>query len=178
MRYTRWLISFVILTMLVGLGSLMLSTGQVRALVGPCDIIIQKQADPADNTEFDFSVTGFITSNFTLKDGATELLIIGFEDKVTVLEEVPPGWILDENIVCSRLSLECGGPCFVITDAPNGRQFECLNNTHDLATVTCTFFNVREPTNVPTLSEWGLIALAGVLGIVGFMVIRRRKVTA
>jgi len=31
---------------------------------------------------------------------------------------------------------------------------------------------------VPTLSEWGLIAMAGVLGIVGFMVMRRRKVTA
>lgn len=31
---------------------------------------------------------------------------------------------------------------------------------------------------VPTLSEWGLIALAAVLGIVGFMVIRRRQVTA
>jgi len=30
---------------------------------------------------------------------------------------------------------------------------------------------------IPTLSEWGLIAMAGVLGIVGFMVIRRRKVT-
>lgn len=34
------------------------------------------------------------------------------------------------------------------------------------------------PRNVPTLSEWGLIAMAGILGIVGFMVIRRRKVTA
>ncbi len=32
--------------------------------------------------------------------------------------------------------------------------------------------------NVPTLSEWGLIIMAGILGIVGFMVIRRRKVTA
>jgi len=32
--------------------------------------------------------------------------------------------------------------------------------------------------NVPTLSEWGLIAMAGILGIVGFMVIRRRKVTS
>ncbi len=31
---------------------------------------------------------------------------------------------------------------------------------------------------VPTLSEWGLITMAGVLGIIGFMVIRRRKVTA
>jgi len=33
-------------------------------------------------------------------------------------------------------------------------------------------------TPIPTLSEWGLIAIAGILGIVGFMVIRRRKVTA
>lgn len=29
---------------------------------------------------------------------------------------------------------------------------------------------------VPTLSEWGLIAMAGVLGLVGFFVIRKRKV--
>jgi hypothetical protein len=32
--------------------------------------------------------------------------------------------------------------------------------------------------DVPTLSEWGLIAMAGVLGIVGYLVIRRKKVTA
>ena len=33
--------------------------------------------------------------------------------------------------------------------------------------------------NIPTLSEWGLISMAGILGIAGFMVIRRRsKLTA
>jgi hypothetical protein len=31
---------------------------------------------------------------------------------------------------------------------------------------------------IPTLSEWGLLAMAGILGLVGFMVIRRRKLTA
>jgi len=31
---------------------------------------------------------------------------------------------------------------------------------------------------IPTLSEWGLIAMAGILGLIGFMVIRRRKLTA
>lgn len=37
----------------------------------------------------------------------------------------------------------------------------------------------RPPTrDIPTLSEWGLIAMAGLLGIVGFMVMRRRKVAA
>jgi hypothetical protein len=32
--------------------------------------------------------------------------------------------------------------------------------------------------DIPTLSEWGLIAMAGILGIVGYLAIRRRKVTA
>ncbi len=32
--------------------------------------------------------------------------------------------------------------------------------------------------DIPTLSEWGLITTAAILGIVGFMVIRRRKVSA
>ena len=30
--------------------------------------------------------------------------------------------------------------------------------------------------DVPTLSEWGLVAMAGILGIVGFLAMRRRKV--
>ena len=37
---------------------------------------------------------------------------------------------------------------------------------------------VIAPHNIPTLSEWGLIAMASILGIVGFMVTRRRKATA
>jgi len=35
---------------------------------------------------------------------------------------------------------------------------------------------VLPPSNVPTLSEWSLISMAGILGIVGFMVIRRREI--
>lgn len=38
-----------------------------------------------------------------------------------------------------------------------------------------TMLSENEVTNVPTLNEWGLIFLAGVLGIVGFMVIRRKR---
>jgi len=38
--------------------------------------------------------------------------------------------------------------------------------------------NIHTIVSVPTLSEWGLIAMAGVLGIIGLLVMRRRKVTA
>ena len=41
--------------------------------------------------------------------------------------------------------------------------------------VTC---EAIPPAQIPTLSEWGLIAMASILGIIGFMVMRRRKVTA
>jgi hypothetical protein len=34
------------------------------------------------------------------------------------------------------------------------------------------------PINIPTLSEWGLIAMAGVLGIIGIWAVRRRKLIA
>ena len=34
------------------------------------------------------------------------------------------------------------------------------------------------PRSVPAMSEWGLIAMAAVLGILGFMVIRRRQAAA
>lgn len=37
---------------------------------------------------------------------------------------------------------------------------------------------VRNVRPIPTLSEWGLITMAGVLGIIGLLAIRRRKVTA
>jgi len=73
---------------------------------------------------------------------------------------------------------------------PNGDQLNIVNTaTFNLETVILTCTNgrgivvlddctpiVKAP--IPTLSEWGLITMAGILGIVGFMVIRRRKVTA
>ncbi len=37
---------------------------------------------------------------------------------------------------------------------------------------------VLAPRPIPTISEWGLIVMAGVLGIIGLIAIRRRKVTA
>ncbi|MGH7849215.1 MAG: IPTL-CTERM sorting domain-containing protein, partial [Thermodesulfobacteriota bacterium] len=66
-------------------------------------------------------------------------------------------------------------PCLTATVVGNSVTFFCEDN--DLA--TCVFTNVRSSDPIPTLSEWGLIAMAGVMGIVGlFIVMRRRKVTA
>jgi len=64
------------------------------------------------------------------------------------------GWT-DRN----PISWNCANP---------GRRLYCFEQSDVVVTIS----------PIPTLSEWGLIAMAGILGIVGFMVIRRRKVTA
>ena len=136
----------------------------------PCRITIEKTADPSDETEFDFSIIG--NFDFELMDGGTQQFSVIVNGSSTVTEEVPDGWILDD-IVCSEIR------DVDIDDAPpSGVIITCLD---DLGGATCTFSNSLAPAipaMVPTLSEWGLISMAGVLGIIGFLVIRRRKVTA
>ncbi len=88
----------------------------------------------------------------------------------------------------SGINIEIGGCCqvtepdlcFNIDSLET--LIECsLDNTIAIEAEDCdsTGQCVPRPAMVPTLSEWGLLAMAGILGIVGFiMVIRRRKVTA
>jgi hypothetical protein len=85
---------------------------------------------------------------------------------VDVTEMIPVGWELD-NIECSGIGVE-------IVSIENGRNFTCLKIFDE---ASCTFENVG-PSDVPTLSQLGLIAMAGILGIIGFIVMRRRKATA
>ncbi len=69
-------------------------------------------------------------------------------------------------------------PLFDSNDTIPGDLLSGLSTDQLKECVNWDFFEPPPPTNVPTLSEWGLIAMAGILGIVGFMVIRRRKVSA
>ena len=174
-----------IFAILFCIGLLVTSTVHVRAQDN-CEITIEKVAIPADDTPFNFLVTGG-PPDFTLMDpsATTELIdIIAADDgnPANVTEQLPPGWILD-GIECT---LPTGGfcqnpdgmptPCVTVIPVPeeNRLEIEC----YDDGEVTCTFTNSQVITNVPTLSEWGLIAMAGILGIVGYLVMRRKRVTA
>ena len=178
MRYTRGLISFIVIAMVVGVGFFVLSTDQVKAQPD-CLLTIEKVATPANNVAFPFSVTGDITSEFTLMDPGNTTTDIGldFPDVITITEEPPAGWELG-GIECVEGTSTCG-PVFclniTIDEATNSITAECRDDDEG----SCTFTNVLTPPRaVPTLSQWGLIAMAGVLGIVGFLVLRRRKATA
>jgi len=131
-----------------------------------CSITIEKKALADNGTLFDFTAPGSSDPNFALEDNDYIELLIDSGENVDVTEIVPGGWVLE--------AIECSLPDGVlITDIPDGRNFACSPG----GTADCVFIN-RPIRNIPTLSEWGLIAMAGVLGIVGFMAIRRRKATA
>ncbi len=79
-------------------------------------------------------------------------------------------WTL-ESVDCEG---EGGGLAFLPIE--NGVNISCLE---PLATGTCTFLNQSASVNVPTMSEWGMIGVAGALGLIGvFYAVRRRKAEA
>ena len=66
-----------------------------------------------------------------------------------------------------------GGGSSYIAGVTNGITTSGVRQGDGMVVITFT-----PVANVPTLSELGHIAMAGILGIVGFMVMRKRKVTA
>lgn len=76
------------------------------------------------------------------------------------------------QIGCCQFETQCGDTLAVTCITNFGTFFP--DDTCNQTTNMCQ----GEVTDVPTISEWGLIAMAGILGIVGFMVIRRKQATA
>jgi IPTL-CTERM motif len=181
MKNRRNMISFVIVTALAFAGMLTLCQENARAqLDNNCIISINKVATPANDKVFDFTVTGAQDTTFSLSDPSHPLQVLGINvsQTLTVTEEDIQGWALD-GIECTQGIINCGTggefvPCLTAVVDGNSVTFECLDND----TASCTFTNSLLERNIPTLSEWGLIAMAGVLGIAGLLVIRRRKATA
>ena len=99
----------------------------------------------------------------------TRMFTMGGSTEVTVTEQVPEGQIL-EDIDCTET-----GDQITITEFENSITITCAIGPAD---VTCNFINRRVVAEVPTLSQWGLIAIAGILGIAGLMFFGRRKVAA
>lgn len=86
-------------------------------------------------------------------------------DGAEIFEESTPGWILTD-IECSD------APGIGVTIFNDGVELECISE----GAIFCTFTNVRGANPIPTLSEWGMIAAAAGLALVGvFFAVRRRK---
>jgi len=72
----------------------------------------------------------------------------------------------DERL-CWHLNDFGGYRCGSVQDLNDSSAFERV-----------VYSNVAFSANIPTLSEWGLIVMAGILGIAAFLAARKRKATA
>jgi hypothetical protein len=154
----------------------------INPMLPACSVLIEKVEIPDTGRDFDFQLTGSVDDNFSLTNGASEVLKYGENGNGVLIENIPEGYTLD--IECTEGAENCsnnGGfeTCLSITpiEDGNGVTIACDDSaTND--TGSCTFTNTLIPSQVPTLSEWGLIAMVGLLGIIGFIVIRKRQLVA
>ena len=124
-----------------------------------------------DAVFFPFTVSqGDVSSSEELAANALCIGIPFVGNDLEIVEDPFPGWILSD--------IECSDAAGVnVTFIDNGISLDCIQGSE----ITCTFTNVRgsTPTDIPTLSEWGMIAAAGGLALVGvFFALRRRKARA
>ena len=144
-----------------------------------CSLNICKSAPGADDTVFTINIDQLIDKMLVepsdivtpveLSDSQCFEYGSGFSGMLVVTEIPTRDWTL-ADVVCENVD------GMTINDIPEGIEVNCVGpNT---GSATCTFVNELVQRNIPTLSEWGLIAMAGILGIIGLIVIRRRKAAA
>ena len=149
------------ITMLVGYGD--------SARAQDCGIGIAKQAEGAGDLVFRFTTRDSEgDGDFTLIDGeGTGGPFTGFIE----IRELPiKGWVLDD--------VQCKTDGVTVTRLSDGVRIECDEQNGGGG---CLFINVPGDTasNIPTLSEWGMIAAAAGLMIVGvFFAFKRKRAQA
>jgi len=149
----------------------LISVSGAKAQIQMCPLAIVKSASPANDTEFDFELGGNAVGSFTLQDPSDSIEIVEVPSEtagITVNEILPPGWSLDD-IQCT------GDPGFEFSTFGINQLVASCEVLGEVPDGQCTFFNSKG-TAVPTVSQWGLISLAAVLGIAGLLVFQRKKV--
>jgi len=127
--------------------------------IGPCTIFMWKDANHFTDNEgpfFSLEVILYDNGNILMQygpgnpeEGNDSTTGIENDDATIALEYA----CSEENSITAGLAV-----CYI---HPDSLKQDCMPPPVTRA--------------VPTLSEWGLIAMAGILGLVGFMVLRRRK---
>ncbi|MEW6144561.1 MAG: hypothetical protein AB1598_06030 [Thermodesulfobacteriota bacterium] len=156
-------ISLLVLVV-TGIAGLTDSANAQSCFVGYCNVTVQ-----GGHVEFSYirDFGGGNTDEFFLGNGACSVLFkIGSE---VVTQNETEGFVLD-HVECDT------GSGILVTEVENGVALECITQSTE---GTCTFFNRPVESNIPTLSEWGMIAAAAGLGLVGvWFAVRRRRARA
>lgn len=134
------------------------SIGITKAAIPPVDLSFNFLSVSSTDPDHEFSLPAGTSTN--------EFLVVG---ETVVVSELPlEGWEL--------IDVECedGGPGLnVFVDDEHRVVASCSSQGF----AECTFTN-RGPSNIPTLSEWGMIAAAAGFVLIGAFYAMRRRRTA
>lgn len=135
-----------------------------------CAVTNLKEAEGTEGIDFDFrfevgpNVIPFILTSGIPREDFFQTSVI-----VTYTELDNPEWGLVDVACDSNSGVD-------VTYVENGVTIECLNAGGE---AECVWTNVRLTRPIPTLSQWGMIAAASGLGLVGvFFAMKRRKARA
>ncbi len=159
----RYIVNLLFVAVLASSGAFLFSA-DVKAQ-NFCSATIFVDTIPGSDTDFPYTVTGEFPEEFTINP--VQARKIGASDITTVTQGDVAGWVL-RDIDCENINN------MNITKVGSGISFECLQNG---GFASCTFINSQTEA-IPTISQWGLVALVLGLGAVGYFVIRRRQVSA
>ncbi len=159
---------------LIVMGLLLLPSFHNIASAQPsCVVTVCKSAPqlsvPESKDEFVFFpftvISGQVTEPFELIANSRCLALgLNTGQGLEVIEEPLDGWKLSD--------IDCESVAGIgVTIFEDGASLQCNSEGQ----TTCTFTNFRS-INIPTLSEWGMIAAAAGLALIGvFFAVRRRK---
>jgi len=160
----------IVLSVTVLIFASILFTDTSSAQPTECPAQITKQAVDAGSTVFEFTVSnvGMVIAEESLRDGESAGGSVDVGESVKVVEARKEGWVIDDIICDAAEGME-------IDIMDTGVIFNCIFPTEEIS--NCTFVNVlaNRSASIPTLSEWGMIAAAAGLGLIGFLVVRRRR---
>ena len=100
-----------------------------------------------------------------------------FPDQI-VLNSLPPAPGQEPELAYVTADEGTGAFCFISNPSEQKSIFPLTSREFDACKARLIEGCSLLSHTIPTLSEWGLISMAVILGITGFVVIRRRKMTA
>ncbi len=130
-----------------------------------CLIQISKIAPVGEVFEFALNLNGAESTFFIQSFGEQENINAKKGDIVTITEVVPEGWRFEDILYFTISGV-------LVERVENGIKFRCIGPGFSNGAVAF----INQPINpIPTLSEWGMIAAAAGLMLVGvFFAVRKR----
>ena len=141
---------------------------------------IIKGDDPSNNCG-NFFGSGITSLGYNIDNGSSCIDGSVTGDKPDTDPLLDPAGLQDNGGFAETVALQPGSPAIDMADPacpPPNTDERGVERPQLTACDIGAYELIVQVSNIPTMSEWGLIITAGLLGISGFMVIRRRKAAA